>query len=150
MNNSEFKSFEIAALKNTAKTVNSLIIKRDKTQEKINALQKELEYYIETINKWEAPIIDRFGCTSEHLVDKVVEDTGKVDKNGNPIKTTKYVLKYDTVLPPTLQKENENCLPSNETETKLSEEEMKEMYEDYVTQQAVEEAKIPTTDLPLE
>lgn len=151
MNNSEFKSFEIAALKNTAKIVNSLITKRDKTQEKINALQKELDSYIKAINKWEAPIIDRFGYSSEHLINKVVEDTGKVDKNGNPIKTTKYVLKYKDVLPPYAQNnESNNCQVTEENKNEPSEEEVKEMYEDYVTQQAVEESKIPTTDLPLE
>lgn len=186
MNNSQFQSFEISALKNTAKVVNSLVTKKNKLQDKINELQKELESYIRTINKWEAPIIDRFGYSSEKLVNKVVEDTGKKDKNGNPVKSTKYVLKYSTVIPPYAQNNEDNDdeivtekpseLDCNEIKTETetnpngiissteghnnsqeditkeepSEEEVKEMYEDYVTQQAVEEAKIPTTDLPFE
>ena len=40
------------------------------------------------------------GYTTEDLVEKVVETTNSVDKDGNPVKVTKYVLKYpDTVVP---------------------------------------------------
>ena len=40
------------------------------------------------------------GYTTEQLVDKVVDTTSSVDKDGNPVKITKYVLKYpDTVVP---------------------------------------------------
>ena len=40
------------------------------------------------------------GYTTEDLVEKVVETTSSVDKDGNPVKATKYVLKYpDTVVP---------------------------------------------------
>ena len=40
------------------------------------------------------------GYGTEDLVEKVIETTGAVDKNGKPIKVTKYVLKYpETVIP---------------------------------------------------
>ena len=40
------------------------------------------------------------GFGSEDLFEKVVTDTGKVNKDGNPIKVTKFVLKYPgTVIP---------------------------------------------------
>jgi hypothetical protein len=40
------------------------------------------------------------GYGSEQLFTKEVTDTGKVDKNGTPIKTTKFVPKYpETIIP---------------------------------------------------
>jgi hypothetical protein len=42
------------------------------------------------------------GYTTSELLDRQVVDTGKVDKDGRPIKVTNYVLKYpETIVPPT-------------------------------------------------
>ena len=73
MNNSQFQSFELLALKNTAKTVNTLVNKKNKLKSKIIELNKELDNIVDTIMKWEAPIKDRFGYSSEQLMDKLYE-----------------------------------------------------------------------------
>lgn len=98
--NHNFKSFEISLLKNNYKYLHKFYLKRDKLQEKIYNLQKELDFYNRNIKKWEATIVDTFGYQSDKLVEMVVEDTGKLNKNGKPVYSTKYVLKYKTVIPP--------------------------------------------------
>lgn len=150
MNNSQFQSFELLALKNTAKTVNTLVTKKKKLTNKIIELNKELDNIVDTIMKWEAPIKDRFGYSSEELMNKVpVENT---DKNGKVTKTFKFVFKYpDTIIPPTQKEEvttDNNTDPSSESFNEANDEELKEVFEDYMTQKAVEEAKEPVTDLP--
>ena len=54
----------------------------------------------------EAPVIRKTGFKSTDIYTKVIvpqmneDGTAKVDKNGRPIKVTKYVLKYpDTIIP---------------------------------------------------
>ena len=154
MNNSQFQSFELFALKNTAKTVNTLVNKKNKLKSKIIELNKELDNIVDTIMKWEAPIKDRFGYSSEQLMDKIpVENT---DKNGKVIKTFKYVFKYpDTIVPPTQNEQDSSDngveFPQSNTSIEVNNtDELKEVFEDYETQRIVEESKNPTTDLPFE
>lgn len=100
----ELSKFEIAAIKRTAQNVNAMVTKKTKLKEKIDALQTEYDQIEEAQEQFEAPIRKMTGgyCT-EDLVEKVIEDTGKLDKDGKSIKLTKYVLKYpDTILPPTM------------------------------------------------
>ena len=65
-------------------------------EEELNSIQIQLDTY-------EAPIKEATGgYTTEDLVVRTVEDTGKLDKDGKPIKQTKWALKYpDTLVPPT-------------------------------------------------
>ena len=51
--------------------------------------------------QYEAPIKTLTGgYSTEDLVERVIENTGKADKDGKPVKITKYVLKYpETVVP---------------------------------------------------
>lgn len=122
-----FSKFEIAALKRTAENVDRYISKRDRILEKINKLDSELREILQLLEIADAPtkaITGGYG--SEDLFEKVVTDTGKVDKNGNPVKITKFNLKYpDTVLPPKIEypllteealeeKENEEYKEDNE------------------------------------
>ncbi len=97
----KFSKFTIAAMKRTAENVNQYTGKRDRILAKMLALQAELESLNAAIAAADAPtkaITGGFG--SEDLFDKVVTDTGKVNKDGNPIKITKFVLKYpETVIP---------------------------------------------------
>ena len=63
---------------------------------------------------------------SEDLVEKVIETTGAVDKNGKPVKVTKYVLKYpETVIPP-VENSAENVTTSEVDTTSVSETELPE------------------------
>ena len=100
----ELSKFEIAAIRRTAQNVNAMVTKKAKLKEKIDALQAEYDQIEEAQEQFEVPIRKMTGgYGTEDLVEKVIEDTGKLDKDGKPIKLTKYVLKYpDTALPPTM------------------------------------------------
>lgn len=153
MNNSEFKSFEIVALKSTAKTVNTLVTKKNKLKVKIEELYKELDSLEETIDKWEAPIKERFGYSTEDLLEKVTTNN-----------STKWVLKYpDTIIPPTkepndteIEETINNLAASTQSQNSSQEvkadnsEEAKEVFEEFMTQQAIDAAKEPTSDMPFE
>lgn len=101
----ELSKFEIATIKRTAMNVNALVTKKTKLKEKIEALQEEYNKLEAAQEEFEAPI-RRWtgGYGTEDLVEKVVEATDKLDKEGKPVKVTKYVLKYpNTILPPAME-----------------------------------------------
>lgn len=100
----ELSKFEIAAIRRTAQNVNAMVTKKTKLKEKIGALQAEYDQLEEAQEQFEAPIRKMTGgYGTEDLIVKVIEDTGKLDKDGKPIKLAKYVLKYpDTILPPAM------------------------------------------------
>lgn len=104
----ELSKFEIAAIRRTAQNVNAMVTKKAKLKEKIDALQAEYDQIEEAQEQFEVPIRKMTGgYGTEDLVMKVIEDTGKLDKSGKPIKLAKYVLKYpDTILPPTMDDGN--------------------------------------------
>lgn len=97
----EFSKFEIATIKRTAQNVAPLVRRKTKIKEQIAKLQEEYDLLNAQQLQWEQAIVTMTcGYTTEDLVEKVVETTNSVDKDGNPVKTTKYVLKYpDTVVP---------------------------------------------------
>ena len=97
----EFSKFEIATIKRTAQNVAPLVRRKTKIKEQIAKLQEEYDSLNTQQLQWEQAIITMTGgYTTEDLVEKVVETTSSVDKDGNPVKMTKYVLKYpDTVVP---------------------------------------------------
>lgn len=97
----KFSKFEIATIKRTAQSVSSMVIKKNKIKAQIDELQKEYDQLATMQEQYEAPIKTLTGgYSTEDLVERVVEDTGKIDKDGNPVKITKYVLKYsETVVP---------------------------------------------------
>lgn len=97
----EFSKFEIATIKRTAQSVASMVIKKNKIKAQLDELQAEYDQLATMQEQYEAPIKTiTGGYTTEDLVERVVENTGKVDKEGRPIKQTKYNLKYPkTVIP---------------------------------------------------
>lgn len=97
----EFSKFEIATIKRTAQNVAPLVRRKTKIKEQIAKLQEEYDLLNAQQLQWEQAIVTMTcGYTTEDLVEKVVETTNSVDKDGNPVKMTKYVLKYpDTVVP---------------------------------------------------
>ena len=99
----EFSKFEIATIKRTAQNVAPLVRRKNKIKEKMDELYAELQQLETQQTQWEQAIVTMTGgYTTEDLVEKVVETTNSVDKDGNPVKMTKYVLKYpDTVIPVT-------------------------------------------------
>ena len=101
----KFSKFEIATIKRTAQNVNPMVSRKAKIKEQINALQAEYEQLDTMQEQYEASIKTMTGgYSAEDLVEKVIETTGAVDKNGKPVKVTKYVLKYpETVIPVTAE-----------------------------------------------
>ena len=112
----ELSKFEIAAIKRTAQNVNAMVTKKTKLKEKIDALQAEYDKIEGAQEQFEVPIRKMTGgYGTEDLVEKVIEDTGKLDKDGKSIKLTKYVLKYpDTILPPAMDDDNDGVVDDTE------------------------------------
>ena len=98
----KFTKFEIATIKRTAQNVSPMVSKKRKIAAQMIALKEEYDNLAKMQEQYEASIRTMTGgFSTEDLVNKVVETTNSLDKNGNPVKITKFVLKYpDTVVPP--------------------------------------------------
>lgn len=90
---------QLASVKRIAQNVNPLVIKKnkiiakiDKLNEEFNALNAEIEGHEMGVKALTG------GFTSEDLITKRMEETGKFDTNGNPIKVTKYEPKEGVVV----------------------------------------------------
>lgn len=119
MEQKEFSKFQIAQLKRTAQNVEQSVKRKNKLEKQIIELSQEYKQAKEEIDAWQAPIKAVFhGHTTEELVESVTTDTGKLDKNGKPIKVTKFVLKYpDTIVPPVVEDaETDNTVEENTNE----------------------------------
>ena len=82
---------QFASIKRIAMNVNPLVVKKNKLISKINDLTIEIAEINDAIEGNEMGIKSLTGgFGSEVLVVKKIVDSGKVDKNGNPIKVTKY------------------------------------------------------------
>lgn len=90
---------QFAGVKRIAQNVNPLVVKKNKIAAKIDELNAEYNALTGEIEGHEMGVKALTGgLTSEDLVVKKVEDTGKVDKDGKPVKVTKYEPKADTVV----------------------------------------------------
>lgn len=119
----KFSKFEIATIKRTAQSVNPMVSKKAKIKEQIDALQAEYDQLNTMQEQYEASIKTMTGgYGTEDLVDKVIETTSAVDKNGKPIKVTKYVLKYPETVIPVAAEEIENMTAAEVDETAVVEE----------------------------
>ena len=104
----KFTKFEVAAMKRTAANVDQFVRRRNTLMAKKTEIDNELSIIEASIDAADAPTRAMTGgYGSEQLFTKEITDTGKVDKNGTPIKTTKFVLKYpETIIPV----EEETCI----------------------------------------
>lgn len=119
----KFSKFEIATIKRTAQSVNPMVSKKAKLKEQIDALQAEYDQLNTMQEQYEASIKTMTGgYGTEDLVDKVIETTSAVDKNGKPIKVTKYVLKYPETVIPIAAEEIEGMTASEVDDTAIVEE----------------------------
>lgn len=90
---------QFATVKRVAQNVNPLVVKRNKIAAEIDRLNAEYNAKTEEIEGHEMGIKALTGgLTSEDLVVKKVEDTGKVGKDGKPVKVTKYEPKAGVVV----------------------------------------------------
>ena len=115
----KFTKFEIATIKRTAQNVSPMVSKKRKIAAQMIALKEEYDNLAKMQEQYEASIRTMTGgFSTEDLVNKVVETTNSLDKNGNPIKTTKFVLKYpDTVVPPTEETPTQKVEDTTEEES---------------------------------
>lgn len=82
---------QMAQIKRTAQNVQPMVTKIKNLEEKIKVLQEEINMYNTQVDAWESAVKALTGgYTSSDLVTKVVEETGKTDKNGKPVKVTKF------------------------------------------------------------
>lgn len=97
----EFSKFFVASLKRTAQNVNPLVRRKQKLLDEIADRNAELESIEAQIAGYQVPIKEATGgYTTEDLIVRRVIDTGKLDKDGRPIKQTVYELKYpETIIP---------------------------------------------------
>lgn len=103
MEKKEFSKFFIASLKRTAQNVQPLVRRKTKLLSQIYEMRNELCSLQAQIDGYQIPIKEvTGGYTTEDLVERVVTETAKLDKDGKPIKMTQYILKYpETIVPPT-------------------------------------------------
>ena len=94
----EITTRQMAMIKRIAMNVNPLVVKKNKLISKINDLTVEMAEINDAIEGNEMGIKTiTGGLSSEVLITKTVTDSGKVDKNSNPIKVTKYEPNPDIV-----------------------------------------------------
>ena len=119
----KFNRFEITTIKRTAQNVNPYVVKKAKILAEMQKLDEELKSLNDIVEQYEAPIRTMTGgFTTEDLVEKVIETTNAVDKNGKPIKITKYVFKYpDTIVP--MDADIDEAYYSNEVENECESQE---------------------------
>lgn len=114
----EFSKFFIASLKRTAQNVSPLVRKKQKLQAEIAEREKELESIQIQIDSYEAPIKEvTDGYGTEDLVIRTVEVTDKLDKDGKPVKVTKWNLRYPETIVPVEETAAEPAEPAEVAET---------------------------------
>lgn len=113
MEKKQFSKFVIASIKRTAQNVQPLVRKKNALLKKVEEAQEELKMLQAQIDGYQIPIkAATGGYSTEDLVDRVVTTTDKLDKDGNPVKITQFVLKYpDTVIPPTEEAQTNTAVP---------------------------------------
>jgi hypothetical protein len=106
MEKAVLNSRQISQLKLAAKSVDLEYQKMIKLNEQILKLEADRNAIKAFVNSVEKPFLERFGYTPTQLIKKeitvAVDATGntKRDKNGYPVKVTKFVLRYpDTIFP---------------------------------------------------
>lgn len=97
-----FNKIQIAAIKRTAMNVAQFVTKKENIDKKIAALEEEKRALQPMIDAFQGPVKEMTGgYTTEDLVVKKAEKTGKIDpKTGKEVISYRYVLKYpETVIP---------------------------------------------------
>ena len=122
MNEKVLNARELAQVKRIAQNVDADYQSVCKLNEKIKELTAQRDALQQGIDEMEAPVIRKTGYKSTDIFMKVItpqfnaDGSPKVDKNGRPIKVTKYVLRYgDSILPPANNPEEPTEESSEET-----------------------------------
>lgn len=105
----EFSKFFVASLKRAAQNVSPLVRRKQKLQAEIAEREEEMASIQKQLETYEAPIKEATGgYSTEDLVIRTVEVTDKMDKDGKPVKVTKWNLKYpETIIPEVIEEVND-------------------------------------------
>lgn len=116
----EFSKFFVASLKRTAQNVSPLVRRKQKLQAEIEEREAEINLIQQQLETFEAPIkAVTGGYGTEDLVVRTVEITDKTDKDGKPVKVTKWNLKYPDTIVPVEDGEAELVQAEEKTETQF-------------------------------
>lgn len=87
----ELSTRKWATIKKTAQIVQPNVAKKQRLEAQIADLQNQLAEANAAIAEWDGAIVRMTGYSSEQLIKRVVEPSGKVDANGKPRTITKWV-----------------------------------------------------------
>lgn len=87
----ELSTRKWATIKKTAQIVQPNVAKKQRLEAQIANLQNQLAEANAAIAEWDGAIVRMTGYSSEQLIKRVVEPSGKVDANGKPLTITKWV-----------------------------------------------------------
>lgn len=110
MSNTEkkFDKFFVANLKRTAQMVSPMVREKVKLLADIEEKQNRVATLNAQIESLDSHIRQECGYGVEQLITRKVVDTGKVDKDGKPVKVTKWELNFpETIVPPQEQPADE-------------------------------------------
>lgn len=103
MSNTEkkFDKFFVANLKRTAQMVSPMVREKVKLLTEIEEKQNRVATLDAQIESLDSHIRQECGYGVEQLITRKVVDTGKVGKDGKPVKVTKWELNFpETIVPP--------------------------------------------------
>ena len=103
MSNTEkkFDKFFVANLKRTAQMVSPMVREKVKLLAEIEEKHNRVVTLDAQIESLDSHIRQECGYGVEQLIARRVVDTGKVDKDGKPVKVTKWELYFpETIVPP--------------------------------------------------
>lgn len=113
----KFDKFFVANLRRTAQMVSPKVIEKQKLQAEVEAMNARIAVLNGQIESLDGHIRRECGYGVEDLITRHVIETGKFDKNGRPVKVTKWELKYpETIVPPTMEQPVGEGMPAEEQE----------------------------------
>ena len=87
----ELSTRKWATIKKTAQIVQPNVAKKQRLESQIANLQNQLAEANAAIAEWDGAIVRMTGYSSEQLIKRVVEPSGKIDANGKPLTITTWV-----------------------------------------------------------
>ena len=114
----KISKFELAAVKRTASTVKNLRRKAENIKKIIDVNTATYESYVEQINSWEKPLIDKFGFDSKFILEHYDPETKELVLQETPVVEEVSVEEVNNMLNDGMLREAE---PSLEEETPVDE-----------------------------
>lgn len=114
----KISKFELAAVKRTASTVKNLRRKAENIKKIIDVNTATYESYVEQINSWEKPLIDKFGFDSKFILEHYDPETKELVLQETPVVEEVSVEEVNNMLNDGMLRETE---PSSEEETPINE-----------------------------